>query len=143
PTEQPRAGLPGAVRRRLTPHGSGGTRSWVLTGVVVFVAGALRLIGITHPRPPDSQGKMFDEIYYAVEGHELFQHGVEWRPESNTGDYVVHPPLGKWIIGLGEQLWGYNTLGWRFSAAVAGTISVFLVIRLAQRMFGSTVLAVA
>src|SRR5206468_8039493 len=72
----PAAAVPEAVRRRLTPHGDGGTRSWVLTGIVVFIAGALRLIGITHPKPPESHGKMFDEIYYAVEGHELFQHGV-------------------------------------------------------------------
>ncbi len=33
--------------------------------------------------------------------------------------------------------------GWRFSAAVAGTLSVLLLVRIARRMFGSTILGCA
>ena len=56
---------------------------------------------------------------------------------------MVHPPLGKWLIALGEQVFGYNEFGWRFSAAVAGTLSVLMLIRIARRMFRSTVLGCA
>ena len=43
--------------------------------------------------------------------HEL----LTWGFEYNRGySFIVHPPLGKWLIAAGEQLFGYNSLGWRF-----------------------------
>src|SRR6266542_3972613 len=129
---------PEPVRDRLARRLPADPYSWLATGVVVFVAAVLRFVGISHPR-----GKVFDEVYYATEGAELFQHGVEWRPESNTGDYVVHPPLGKWLIGLGELVLGQNETGWRISAAVAGVLSILIVPRIARRLFQSTVLGCA
>ena len=58
---------------------------------------------------PFPSSLVFDEVYYATEGQELLDHGVEWRTETDSAgnvlgshaDFVVHPPLGKWIIGLG------------------------------------------
>ena len=85
---------------------------------MVAIAGVLRFVDLTHP-----PGKIFDEIYYATEGHDLFTHGVEWNAASNTGDFVVHPPLGKWIIGLGDWLFENNSFGWRFMPAVFGTLA--------------------
>jgi dolichyl-phosphate-mannose--protein O-mannosyl transferase len=140
-------GVDPAVRRRLLPRVGRDPRSWLATSVVVLIAGALRLIGLAQPR-----GKIFDETYYASEGQELFDHGVEWKPENNAGDFVVHPPLGKWIIGAGEWLFGRNghggwltdgEFGWRIGAALFGTLSVLLLIRIARRLFGSTVLGCA
>jgi dolichyl-phosphate-mannose-protein mannosyltransferase len=136
--------VPDQVRRRLTPRVGPDPRSWVPTGLVVLIAAVLRLIGLAHPR-----GKIFDETYYATEGQELFDHGVEWRPETNRGDFVVHPPLGKWIIGTGEWLAGRNghggwlthgEFGWRIAAALFGTVSILLLIRIGRRLFGSTLL---
>ena len=130
------SGVPAIIRRRLAPLE---TRldpwSWLATGVIVLIAGILRLVGVSNPK-----GKIFDEVYYATEAHELLQYGVEWEEENNRAAYVVHPPLGKWMIALGERIWGYNELGWRFSAAVVGTLSVLLLVRIARRMFRSTVL---
>ena len=135
------------VRHRLAPKVGPDRWSWVAAAVVTFIAGALRLVGITHPT-----GKIFDEIYYATEGQELFDHGVEWQPDGNYGDFVVHPPLGKWIIGAGEWLFGRDAhghwlvqgeFGWRISAALFGTLSVLILVRLARRLFGSTVLGCA
>jgi dolichyl-phosphate-mannose-protein mannosyltransferase len=136
----------GPLRDRLAQGLPADRYSWLATGLIVFVAGILRLVGIGHP-----PGKIFDEIYYATEGAELFQHGVEWRPETNTGDYVVHPPLGKWLIGLGEWVYaqlsgtpfGETETGWRISAAVAGMLSILIVVRIARRLFRSTVLGCA
>jgi dolichyl-phosphate-mannose-protein mannosyltransferase len=139
--------VPEEVRRRLSPRTGRDLKSWYATGVVVLIAAALRLIGLAHP-----PGKIFDETYYATEGQELFDHGVEWRPEDHRGDFVVHPPLGKWIIGVGEWFFGRNghggwlthgEFGWRISAAVFGTLSVLLLIRIARRLFGSTILGCA
>jgi dolichyl-phosphate-mannose--protein O-mannosyl transferase len=139
--------VPEQVRRRLEPRAARDPKSWLPTGVVVLIAAALRFISLAHP-----PGKIFDEIYYATEGQELFDHGVEWRPQDNRGDFVVHPPLGKWLIGVGEWLFGrgghggwltHGEFGWRISAAVFGTLSVLLLIRIARRLFGSTVLGCA
>ena len=56
---------------------------------------------------------------------------------------MVHPPLGKWIIGLGEQIFGYNTFGWRIMPAVFGTLAILILIRITRRMFRSTMLGCA
>jgi dolichyl-phosphate-mannose--protein O-mannosyl transferase len=125
------------IRRRLTTVAAD-PLSWLATFLVVFVGAAIRLIGLR--QPPD---KIFDEIYYATEAHELLQYKVEWRPETNTGDFVVHPPLGKWLIGLGELATNYDSFGWRISAAVAGSLSILLLVRIARRLFRSTMLGCA
>jgi dolichyl-phosphate-mannose--protein O-mannosyl transferase len=131
--------VPEIIRRRLAPAmPSDGWRSWVATAVVVAVAAILRLLRLGLPK-----GQIFDEVYYAVDAHHLLQHGVEWDDKTNTGSFVVHPPLGKWLIGIGEKLFGYNEFGWRISAAVAGILAVLIVIRLARRLFRSTVLGCA
>src|SRR5919112_178276 len=106
--------------------------SWVLTAVLGVVALAVRLWGITYPRD-----LLFDEAYYPPEAHEL----LTWGFEYNRGySFIVHPPLGKWFIAVGEQLFGYNSFGWRFPSAVAGAVAVVVLTRLARRLTGSTFL---
>nr|WP_229783704.1 glycosyltransferase family 39 protein [Pilimelia anulata] len=126
------------TRRRLTPYPAGARAyawSWLPTLVVTAIAGMLRVIGLGSPK-----GKIFDETYYATEAHGLLSYGVEWNFEQNTAAYVVHPPLGKWLIAVGERLFGYDEFGWRIAAAAAGTLSVLLLIRVGRRMLRSTVL---
>ncbi|MFI6227798.1 dolichyl-phosphate-mannose--protein mannosyltransferase [Micromonospora echinospora] len=148
--------LPDFVRRRLaTVDGRLDGRSWLATAVVVAIAAILRLVGLS-----DVKGKIFDEIYYARDGWGLIEHGVEWNFKDNAPSYVVHPPLGKWLIGLGEWAFGYQDtehnisvpghimttapeFGWRISAAVIGTLSVLLLVRIGRRMFRSTALGCA
>ena len=69
-------------------------------------------------------------------------HATARRTSSATaGDLVVHPPVGKWVIAVGEQLFGVtSSFGWRFSVALLGTLSILMVGRAARRMFGSTLL---
>ena len=43
-------------------------------------------------------------------------------------------------IAVGEGIWGNNPLGWRFSAAIVGSLSILLIARIARRMFRSTLL---
>ena len=46
---------------------------------------------------------------------------------------VVHPPFGKQLIAIGEWLFGYTPFGWRFASAVAGIVSVLLIIRVVRQ----------
>ncbi|HET6212657.1 MAG TPA: phospholipid carrier-dependent glycosyltransferase [Micromonosporaceae bacterium] len=133
------ARIPAVVRRRLAPFDARLERhSWIAAFLVTGIAAIIRLVGLTHPR-----GKIFDELYYAAEAQSLLRYGVEWDLENNTPKYVVHPPLGKWCIALGEKIFGYNELGWRIMPAMAGIFSVLIITRIARRMFGSTVLGCA
>ncbi|WBB72930.1 phospholipid carrier-dependent glycosyltransferase [Micromonospora sp. WMMD1128] len=150
-------GIPAAVRRRLATVDDrlGQGQAWLATAVVVAIAAILRFVGLSQP-----PGKIFDETYYAKDAYGLIDRGVEWNYKDNGPSYVVHPPLGKWLIGIGEWAFGYQDaesnvsvpghltttapeFGWRFAAAVCGTLSVLLLVRIGRRMFRSTTLGCA
>ena len=98
----------------------------------------------------------FDETYYAKDAWSLLQFGYVRKYEKDadaaildgevTGlwkddpSMIVHPELGKWLIALGEQAFGMDPVGWRISAAVAGSLMVLVMCRLARRLTGSTLL---
>lgn len=63
--------------------------------------------------------------------------GTEDNPAYGV---IVHPPVGKQMIALGEMLFGYTPLGWRFSAAAFGTVLVLLIVRITRRMPRSTMI---
>ncbi|MFB2573279.1 dolichyl-phosphate-mannose--protein mannosyltransferase [Micrococcus sp. IITD107] len=123
---------------------------WIVPLVVTVVAGVLRFTRLDHP-----DSLIFDETYYVKDAFTLLQAGYElnWPDDANeafaagtaspedTAEYVVHPPLGKWLIALGMAAFGTDHgFGWRFSAALAGTLSVLLTALIAQRMFRSVFL---
>ena len=120
-------------RRDVTPPlPLDGRLSWVLTAVLGVASLVSRLWGISYPAD-----RLFDEAYYPPEAHEL----LTWGHEYNRGySFIVHPPLGKWLIALGEQLFGFDSFGWRFPSAVAGAVAVVVLVRLARRLTGSTLL---
>jgi dolichyl-phosphate-mannose--protein O-mannosyl transferase len=104
----------------------------VLTAVLGLVTFVSRVWGINYPAD-----LLFDEAYYPPEAHEM----LRWGYEYNRGyTFIVHPPLGKWLIAAGEQVFGYNALGWRLPSAVAGTVTVVVLVRLTRRLTGSTLL---
>ncbi|WP_428983214.1 dolichyl-phosphate-mannose--protein mannosyltransferase [Phytohabitans maris] len=138
-SEPERSGVAEIVRRRLLPFEARlDPYSWLATGVIVLIAGILRMVNLDRPK-----GLIFDEVYYPTDAWDMLQHGVEWDDKTNGPAYVVHPPLGKWMIAIGEQIFGYNEWGWRISGAVIGTLSVLILVRVARRMFHSTVLGCA
>ena len=106
--------------------------SWVATGFVTAVAALVRLWGIGFP--PALQ---FDEIYYATEGAEMLRQGYENNPGYM---FIVHPPLGKWLIAGGIAVFGDGPVGWRVPAAIAGTLCVLFLTRIVRRMTRSTLL---
>ena len=127
-------------------------RGWVVTGVVGVIAALLRLIGLGHPKT-----LMFDEIYYVKDAYALWHLGYEanWAANSDVAfasgnfsgmsqeaAYVVHPQLGKWIIGAGMEVFGpSSSFGWRIMPAVAGILTVMLLTRLTMRLTRSPLLA--
>jgi len=127
-------------------------RGWLATGVVGVIAALLRLIGLGHPKT-----LMFDEIYYVKDAYALWHLGYEanWAKDSDSAfssgvfsgmstqaAYVVHPQLGKWLIGAGMELFGpSSSFGWRVMPAIAGIATVLLLTRLTMRLTRSPLLA--
>ncbi|WP_026217974.1 phospholipid carrier-dependent glycosyltransferase, partial [Embleya scabrispora] len=145
---------PTSLRERLvpsytdnSPYTGGG---WLPCVLVTLLAGFIRFWNLGKPR-----AVIFDETYYAKDGWSLLKLGYEgtWPKEANDqilagrtdtlqtqGSYIVHPPIGKWTIALGEQLFGLTPFGWRFALAVLGTLSVLMLCRIGRRLFRSTLL---
>ena len=130
-------------RRRLPGPPTDRLRGWVVTLVLTAIGGVLRFfdlgMAVNAGSGPVAQGTgLFDEAYYAVQAAEVLRNGgVE---DNQAFGVVVHPPLGKQIIAIGEWMFGYNSFGWRFTSAVAGTLCVLLIVRVARRLTRSTLL---
>ncbi|WP_030926734.1 dolichyl-phosphate-mannose--protein mannosyltransferase [Streptomyces sp. NRRL B-24720] len=160
----------GLRERLVPPYNRPGPQLWAVLGVspptaerlvrwsawggpllVTLVAGVLRFWHLGSPK-----AVIFDETYYAKDSWALIKQGYEgsWPKDVDKSiladpslvtvptapGYVVHPPVGKWIIGFGEQLFGFTPFGWRFMVAVLGTLSVLMLCRIGRRLFRSTFL---
>ena len=91
--------------------------------LLVAVAGTLRFARLGVP-----DRLYFDEVYYANDADQYLQRGVE-------DERAVHPPLGKWLIAAGVAVFGFNPVGWRASAALAGTLTVLVTYLAGRRLF--------
>lgn len=141
--------------RRLTLGMTAHDRMWGWLGplIVALAAGALRFWNLAHPHE-----LVFDETYYVKDSWTLLNLGYssEWPEEPNdrfeagevniyTTDpaFVVHPLVGKMLIALGMALGGAeNSFFWRLVPALAGTLMVFLLARVARRLFASTAMGI-
>jgi dolichyl-phosphate-mannose-protein mannosyltransferase len=138
-------------RRRLEDPFIGWTATLSITLLSLF----LRLWKLGTPHAFE-----FDETYYAKDAWSLWHFGYArdyidndggiankhildgqtthlWKPDASM---VVHPEVGKWLIGLGEKLFGFSPLGWRVVPAVIGTLLILVMIRFVRRLTGSTLL---
>lgn len=107
---------------------------WLMTAVVGTLAAITRFLNLQSPT--DAGTPIFDEKHYAPQAWQvLHNHGVEDNPGFGL---VVHPPVGKQLIAIGEAIFGYNGLGWRFTVAVMGVVLVILVARIVRRISRST-----
>ena len=84
------------------------------------------------------KGFIFDEVYYVDGARDLLKYGVEVA--GSKPEFIVHPPLGKWLIGLGIQVFGDTGFGWRFTTALVGSLMILLIALIAHRLFRSAVL---
>lgn len=97
---------------------------------VVAAALFMRLFRLSTPNT-----LIFDEIYYVDGARDLLKFGVE--VSANKPEFIVHPPVGKWMIALGIQIFGDNPFGWRVVVAFLGTLSILLIAKIASRLFGA------
>lgn len=128
-----------AVRGWLNAH------HWALPAAVLTLAAVVRFWNLGYPRT-----LVFDEVYYVRDAASQLIYGftTEWPDTlgyafgadefaqmSDDASYAVHPPLGKWLIGIGLALFGStNGWGWRFGVALFGTLTVALLMLLAHRI---------
>jgi len=110
-------------------------RAYLPITIITAFGLLLRLWNLNKPK-----GYIFDEIYYAKNANSLITNGVELN-SANQAEFVVHPPLGKWLISIGIKLFGNNEFGWRISAAIIGTASIILIYLVALKLFDSILLA--
>ena len=83
---------------------------------------------------------IFDEVYYVDGARDLLQYGVE--VSGSQAEFVVHPPLGKWMIAAGIQIFGDNPTGWRFTSAFVGSLMIALIALIAHKLFRDSRLTV-
>ncbi len=142
---------PAAVRARLRATDADPLLAWAGTLAVTLLAAFLRLWDLGKPK-----SFLFDETYYAKDAWSLIHNGyalkyVEQANErilagrtdglwTETPTMVVHPEVGKWLIGLGEAAFGMTPFGWRIASAIVGTLMVLVMIRLTRRVTRSTML---
>jgi dolichyl-phosphate-mannose-protein mannosyltransferase len=146
------------LRDRLLGARPSATRwDWLAIAAVTAVAGLLRFWRLDRPHR-----LVFDETYYVKQGVSYLRSGYELRWNGNKtasvdarfrsgdtnvflkdADFVVHPPVGKWMIAAGEWIFGPgSSWGWRFSAALVGTLSILMVALITRRLLRSTLLGV-
>jgi dolichyl-phosphate-mannose--protein O-mannosyl transferase len=108
----------------------------VYVGAITLVSLFLRLFHLGTPK-----GFVFDEVYYVDGARDYLAHGVEVT--GNEPEFVVHPPVGKWLIALGIKIFGDNEFGWRFMGALLGSVMIVLVALIAHRLFRNSYLTIA
>lgn len=146
--EQLRAvlGLPSRLPSRVVTR-----NGWIATVVTTLIAAFTRLWNLGSPHEI-----MFDETYYVKDAYSIWHLGYEgtWAQNANASfvrgnfsmlspeaSFVVHPPLGKWLIATGMELTGpASSWGWRLAVALAGIATVLLLCRLVWRLFPSPLL---
>ncbi len=125
---------------------------WLAPVLLTLLAGILRFWNVGHPH-----AIVFDETYYVKDAWSQWNLGyaAAWPEDADAafvaGDtdgfstdpsYVVHPPLGKYLIGVGMWLFGPDSsFGWRFSAALFGTAAVLVLYLLALTLTRSVAFA--
>ena len=131
----------------------GGWLGWLGPLLATLIAAILRL-----PRLGTPHALVFDETYYAKDSLSLLYYGYERAtiptPEpsilANTGRghldiftadpaFVVHPPVGKWLIAFGENIFGMTPFGWRIMVTLVAILTVLVTARVTRRLLNSNV----
>jgi dolichyl-phosphate-mannose-protein mannosyltransferase len=151
--------------RLLSPMPDDGIWGWAGPLLVTAFAAFFRFNRLSVPH-----AVVFDETYYVKEAWSILKHGVEWNVVANPagypagssyvntlmlaghtnifaacsgtgcGEYIVQPEVGKYLMAVGEWLFGLTPLGWRVAPALFGSLAVLVLCRVARRMTRSTLL---
>jgi dolichyl-phosphate-mannose-protein mannosyltransferase len=130
---------------------AGGWAGWRGPIAATGLAALLRLPYLGQPH-----AIIFDETYYVKDSLALLSFGHERKVIegadaallagngenflsifTDAASYIVHPPVGKWVIASGEAIFGATPFGWRIAIAILGILSVLLTARIARRLTNS------
>lgn len=75
----------------------------------------------------------FDEFHYVPAAKQWLQ----MAPKTN----MEHPPVGKYLIAASIKAFGDNAVGWRASAAVAGSMAIVLCFLISTIIFNDLILS--
>jgi dolichyl-phosphate-mannose--protein O-mannosyl transferase len=171
PSARSREALDRIRAKLVRPLPSDRLMGWLLPLAVTILGGVARFWRISRPgghslpnglNTKQVHALVFDETYYAHDSWTLLHHGVETNGPGTGASFVVHPPLGKWLMAVGEAIFDHgkqiavlsgphnsnhtiypaSPLAFRFMGALLGTIAILIVARVARRMFRSTALGV-
>ena len=101
--------------------------------LIALASLVLRIINLGLPK-----GFVFDEVYYVDGARDLLKYGVE--VDGTNPEFIVHPPVGKWLIASGIKLFGDSEFGWRIASAIFATLLILLFARLIHVLFYSPLL---
>ena len=101
---------------------------------LIAAAFALAALALYLRRLTDPATLMFDEHHYVPAVRTLL--AFAGLPNAE------HPPLGKWLIGLGMTLGGDNPFGWRIMSALFGAMAVGAGVMAARWLLGTRAVAV-
>lgn len=101
--------------------------------LIALASLVLRIINLGLPK-----GFVFDEVYYVDGARDLLKYGVE--VDGTNPEFIVHPPVGKWLIASGIKLFGDGEFGWRIASAIFATLLILLFARLVHVLFYSPLL---
>ena len=114
-------------------------RARLVVGLLLLgLAAGLRLWSLGTPATT-----VWDEHYYVFDGSNLLG-GPSGQPGQHRPRYTIegegtwqHPPLAKILIGIGEGPLPDSAWGWRWPAALFGTLAVGLTYLLGLELMGS------
>lgn len=118
------------------------TDTWLFS-VLGLLAAVSRFVGLGDVT--DNGRPVFDEKHYVPQAWQILR-STEWSLsgwigggiENNPGyGLVVHPPVAKQVIAIGEWLFGYGPVGWRFMSAVFGVVVVLALMDITRRLTGN------
>jgi dolichyl-phosphate-mannose-protein mannosyltransferase len=124
----------GVLSRLYAAYGAVGV-PFLITAAAAFV----RFWRLGHPHAIIP----LDETYYAPNSLGYVCHGVDMGFKEGARHtcggmepvFVVHPPVGKLLIAVGIKIFGYRPFGWRFSAALVGSLSVLVIYLIGRRLW--------
>ena len=132
--------------------------TWVVPLLITLFGGLIRFIRLDYPHQI-----MFDETYYVKDAWSMMMTGEarDWPKYvdgvhidtlfaqgqtylySSSAEYIVHPPMGKWLMAIGLKLFGgaASSFAWRATSAIVGTLAILLICRVALHLFHNLTIA--
>ncbi len=77
----------------------------------------------------------WDEAWYAEIAKQILLGKDLWVMHFNQAVFTDHPPMGFWLIALGQKIFGANEFGSRILSSVVGLLTVWFVYLLGKALY--------